>query len=124
MATGLPGAAGTGDVLGAYTQDTGIDNTIQQNLDPPADKKPADGTSDCGKQTQKKAKRLQQTATTVQAMSGQGAQFVYTAATIANILCDNLSATQINLLANFLSVVTTCVYAILTVENPTDVLET
>lgn len=58
-----------------------------------------------------------------QAQSGQGAQFVYAAATVANVLCDNLTQTQINLLANFLSVVTTCVYAILTVENPTDVLE-
>lgn len=58
-----------------------------------------------------------------QSMSGQGAQFIYVAATVANILCDNLSQTQINLLANFLSVVTTCVYAILTVENPTEILE-
>lgn len=59
----------------------------------------------------------------VQPMSGQGAQFIYSAATVANILCDNLSQTQINLLANFLSVVTTCVYAILTVENPNDIIE-
>ncbi len=50
-----------------------------------------------------------------QPKSGQGAQFIYVAATVANILC--------NLLANFLSVVTTCVYAILTVENPTDIIE-
>ena len=35
----------------------------------------------------------------------------------------HLTQTQINLLANFLSVVTTCVYAILTVENPTDIIE-
>ena len=55
-------------------------------------------------------------------MSGEGAQFVYAAATVANILCDNLSQTQINLLANFLSVITTCVYAILTVENPNELL--
>ncbi len=58
-----------------------------------------------------------------QPKSGQGAQFIYVAATVANILCDNLTQTQINLLANFLSVVTTCVYAILTVENPTDIIE-
>ena len=57
------------------------------------------------------------------ALTGQGAQFVYVAATVANVITDNLSATQINLLANFLSVVTTCVYAILTVENPTDIIE-
>ena len=58
-----------------------------------------------------------------QAMSGQGAQFVFVAATVANVLCDNLTQVQINLLANFLSVITTCVYAILTVENPTDIIE-
>lgn len=57
------------------------------------------------------------------AMSGQGAQFVFVAATVANVLCDNLTQVQINLLANFLSVITTCVYAILTVENPTDIIE-
>ena len=62
-------------------------------------------------------------ATAPQPKSGQGAQFIYVAATVANILCDNLTQTQINLLANFLSVVTTCVYAILTVENPTDIIE-
>lgn len=49
--------------------------------------------------------------------SGRGAQFVFAAATVANILCDNLTEEQINLLANFLSVVTTCAYAILEVEN-------
>ena len=58
-----------------------------------------------------------------QEMSGQGAQFVFVAATVANVLCDNLTQVQINLLANFLSVITTCVYAILTVENPTDIIE-
>lgn len=55
--------------------------------------------------------------------TGQGAQFIYVAATVANILCDNLTETQINALANFLSVVTSCVYAILTVENPDDIVQ-
>lgn len=55
--------------------------------------------------------------------SGQGAQFVYVAATVANILCDNLTQQQINLLANFFAVVSSCVYAILTVENPSDIIE-
>ncbi|MBC8584962.1 hypothetical protein [Youxingia wuxianensis] len=54
---------------------------------------------------------------------GEGSMFVFAAATVANILCDNLSQTQINLLGNFLSVVTTCVFAILTVESPNDILE-
>lgn len=58
-----------------------------------------------------------------QGSNGQGAQFVYIAATVANILCENLTQVQINLLANFLSVVTACVYAILTVENPTEIVE-
>ena len=31
-----------------------------------------------------------------QPKSGQGAQFIYVAATVANILCDNLTQTQIN----------------------------
>ena len=57
------------------------------------------------------------------AMTGQGAQFVYAATTIANILTSNLTAAQINLLANFLSVITACVYAILAVENPSDISE-
>lgn len=56
--------------------------------------------------------------TKVQPKTGQGAQFVYAAATVANILCDNLSEDQINLLANFLAVVTSCAYAILEVEDP------
>lgn len=54
-------------------------------------------------------------------LSGSGAQFVYAAATVANILTANLTQVQINLLANFLSVVTSCIYAVLAVENPTDI---
>lgn len=59
----------------------------------------------------------------VKPLSGQGAQFIFAAAAVANVLCENLRPTQINLLANFFSVITTCVYAILTVENPSDVLQ-
>ncbi len=57
---------------------------------------------------------------TPQAMSGQGAQFIYAAATVANILCDNLTEKQIKILGNFLSVVTTCVFTVLTVEHLND----
>lgn len=52
--------------------------------------------------------------------TGNGARFIYAAATIANILCENLTAEQIDLLGNFLTVLTACVYAILAVENPED----
>ncbi len=50
--------------------------------------------------------------------AGQGAQFVYLAAAVAQVLTERLNTEQINLLANFLSVVTACVYAILAVEDP------
>lgn len=78
------------------------------------------------KQGQKGARLAETTAAatppqTPQPQSGQGAQFIYAAATVANILCESLTPTQINLLASFLSVVTTCVYAVLTVENPSQV---
>lgn len=66
---------------------------------------------------------VQNAAQTARTMSGQGAQFIYAAATVANILCDNLTQQQINLLANFFSVITTCVYAVLTVENPRDIIQ-
>ena len=79
----------------------------------------AGSTGEIAQETQKAAGGL----ANPQAMSGQGAQFVFVAATVANVLCDNLTQVQINLLANFLSVITTCVYAILTVENPTDIIE-
>lgn len=63
-----------------------------------------------------KIKQSEISKKTVRVRTGQGAQFVYAAATVANILCDNLTEEQINLLANFLAVVTTCAYAILRVE--------
>ena len=86
----------------------------------------AGSTGEIAQETQKAAANTPQNAgglANPQAMSGQGAQFVFVAATAANVLCDNLTQVQINLLANFLSVITTCVYAILTVENPTDIIE-
>ena len=86
----------------------------------------AGSTGEIAQETQKAAANNPQNAVGLanpQAMSGQGAQFVFVAATVANVLCDNLTQVQINLLANFLSVITTCVYAILTVENPTDIIE-
>lgn len=54
-------------------------------------------------------------------LSGSGAQFIYAAATVANVLTANLTEAQINLIASFLSVVTSCIYAVLAVENPTDI---
>lgn len=69
----------------------------------------------------KKIKKSESSKKTVNRRTGQGAQFVYAAATVANILCDSLSEEQINLLANFLAVVTTCAYAILKVEHPADI---
>ena len=65
---------------------------------------------------------VQNVAQARQQLTGEGARFVYAAATVANIICTNLTQTQVNLLGNFLSVITTCVFAILTVENPTEVL--
>ena len=50
----------------------------------------------------------------------QGAQLIYLAATVANVLTQRLSPAQINLLANFLSVVTACVYALLAAQDPSD----
>lgn len=69
----------------------------------------------------KKIKKSESNKKTVCRRTGQGAQFIYAAATVANILCDSLSEEQINLLANFLAVVTTCAYAILRVEHPADI---
>lgn len=66
----------------------------------------------------KALKDTKKDSNSIQPKTGRGAQFVYAAATVANILCDNLTEEQINLLANFLAVVTTCAYAILRVENP------
>lgn len=103
MDIGAPGVVG-GDAA------TGI---IDQNMAAQA----AEGGSNSS------AAAKAQAAAQAHAMTGQGAQFIYAAATVANILCDNMTQTQINLLANFLSVVTTCVYAVLTVENPTEIIE-
>lgn len=104
MAMGSPGVVGASGTAGQVD----LNDQIQQNV---KENNPQDTS------TQRRSNR------TPQSMSGQGAQFVFVAATVANILCENLTQIQINLLANFLSVITTCVYAILTVENPTDVLE-
>lgn len=118
MPTGAPGVVGgdastgridqnTSNYYNAFTQ--GEANRRQSYACPGAGAAPSQARPGASQQQQ--------------GMTGQGAQFIYVAATVANILCENLSQTQINLLANFLSVVTTCVYAILTVENPTEVLE-
>ncbi len=96
--------ADSAGVVGA----SGFSGEISQALDDEAKASQTSGAS----QTQ--------SANAPSQLSGQGAQFIYAAATVANILCENLNQTQINLLANFLSVVTTCVYAILAVENPTE----
>ena len=71
----------------------------------------------------KKIKNSESNKKTVYRKTGQGAQFIYAAATVANILCDSLSEEQLNLLANFLAVVTTSVYAILEVEHPADLTD-
>lgn len=105
MAIGSPGVVGAAGASGQAD----INDAVRQNV---RENNPQDTS------TQQRSNRSPQT------MTGQGAQFVYVAATVANILCANLTQIQINLLGNFLSVITTCVYAILTVENPTDVLET
>lgn len=52
--------------------------------------------------------------------SGQGAQMVYLAAAVAQALTQQLSPAQINLLANFLSVVTASIYAILAAQDPSE----
>lgn len=105
MAIGSPGVVGASGTSGQVDMNSAAQRNVREN-------NPQDTS------TQSRSNRTPQT------MTGQGAQFVYVAATVANILCANLSQIQINLLGNFLSVITTCVYAILTVENPTDVLET
>ncbi|MEM1483394.1 hypothetical protein V6615_00790 [Oscillospiraceae bacterium PP1C4] len=55
---------------------------------------------------------------TPQGTIAQGTQFNFIAATVAAILCENLTNAQINLLQSFLSVITICMSAIQTVENP------
>lgn len=104
MAMGSPGVVGASGTSGQADMNSAARQNVREN-------NPQDAS------TQNRSNRTPQT------MTGQGAQFVYVAATVANILCANLTQIQINLLGNFLSVITTCVYAILTVENPTDVLE-
>lgn len=104
MAMGSPGVVGASGTSGQFDLNADFQQNVREN-------NPQDTS------TQARSNRTPQT------MTGQGAQFVFVAATVANILCENMSQIQINLLANFLSVITTCVYAILTVENPTDVLE-
>ena len=103
MAIGSPGVVGASGTAGQFDFNSDVQNAQENNPQNTAThrrrNRPPGGTS------------------------GQVAQFVFVAGTVANILCENLTQIQINLLANFLSVITTCVYAILTVENPTDVLE-
>lgn len=103
MAIGSPGVVGASGTAGQFDFNSNIQNAQENNPQNAA--------------TQRRSNRPSG------GTSGQGAQFVFVAATVANILCENLTQIQINLLANFLSVITTCVYAILTVENPTDILE-
>ncbi|MGI5967676.1 MULTISPECIES: hypothetical protein [Anaerotruncus] len=101
------------------TDSTGVVGASGLSGELVADAQAREAAQAAGSQPSGQPKRQQPTQ---QQMTGEGAQFVYAAATVANILCDNLSQTQINLLANFLSVITTCVYAILTVENPNELL--
>ena len=103
MAIGSPGVVGASGTAGQFDFNSDVQNAQENNPQNTA--------------TQRRSNRPPG------GTSGQGAQFVFVAATVANILCEDLAPIQINLLANFLSVITTCVYAILTVENPTDVLE-
>ena len=83
MAIGSPGVVGASGTAGQFDFNSDVQNAQENNPQNTA--------------TQRRSNRPPG------GTSGQGAQFVFVAATVANI--------------------TTCVYAILTVENPTDVLE-
>lgn len=124
MATGSEGVVGAAGIEGVFVSDAQVNRAAQAAAEAAGQPSSARaGPSGATGPPCPTGSTGSARPTGPQAQSGQGAQFIYAAATVANVLCDNLTQTQINLLANFLSVVTTCVYAILTVENPTDVLE-